>query len=157
MVRFFKYIFLFSMFLPHSVNAGDSLAKAIATSASGIKVQSKRIEILAENIANADTTGLTSADTPYRRKRIFFTQDKDSKTGANIVEVEKISDDRSPFKLVYQPEHPAADLDGYVKYPNVDKILETIDLKEAQRSYEANITAIQITRGMAERTLELMR
>lgn len=157
MRNIFKLILIFIILAYGEANAKDSLNKAMLTSASGMKVQSKRIEVLAENIANADTTGLTPADVPYRRKRIFFSQDIDDKSGANIVKVEKISNDNSTFKLVYQPSHPAADIDGYVKYPNVDKVLETIDLKEAQRSYEANVSAIQITRGMAERTLELLR
>jgi flagellar basal-body rod protein FlgC len=141
---------------PTSSLAG-SLNKSLDTSASGMKAESERIKILTENIANSDTTGLNPDEDPYQRKTIFFQQVYDKNSGANVVKLRKIGVDNSEFKLVYQPSHPAADAEGYVKYPNVDKSLESMDLREAQRNYEANISAIEITRGMMDRSLDLMR
>ena len=152
-----KYIFfIITLMFSQNVFAG-ALDDAIQTSASGMKAQSQRIKIVTENIANEDTTGLNPNEEPYRRKTIFFEEAKDSKTNAKIVKVKKISRDNSDLKLVYLPNHPAANEDGYVKMPNVDKTLESMDLRDAQRSYEANISAIEATKQIQERTLDLMR
>lgn len=135
----------------------SGLESALDVSASGMRAQSERIKVVTENIANSDTTGVDPNEEPYRRKTIFFEEQKDSSTGSNLVKVKKYGKDNSDFKLVYQPNHPAANEEGYVKYPNVDKNLESIDLRDAQRSYEANVSAIENTKQMMERTLDLMR
>jgi flagellar basal-body rod protein FlgC len=134
-----------------------SLTNAIDTSASAMRVQSERIKIVTENIANSETTGLTADEEPYRRKNIFFENVQDKKTGANLLRVRKISESQAEFKKEYNPSHPAADEGGYVRMPNVDRTLESVDLRDAQRSYEANISAIETSRGMNDRALDLMR
>ncbi len=150
------YIFLSLIFLPASSYAGG-FDSAINTASSGMRAQSERIKLVTENIANADTTGINPNEEPYRRKTIFFEEVKDSKSNSNLVQVRKKGTDDSDFKMVYQPEHPAANEEGYVKYPNVDRTLETMDLRDAQRSYEANISVIENTKQMMDRTLDLMR
>lgn len=154
--KFFLLVAVSCLLLPTSSNAG-AFNQALETSASGMKAQSARIKVITENIANSDTTGLSPDQDPYRRKTVFFEQQPDKKTGANVVKIKKIGVDNSEFKTVYQPNHPAANADGYVKYPNVDKMLEAMDLREAQRNYEANVSAITITKGMMDRSLDLMR
>ncbi|MDX1948927.1 MAG: flagellar basal body rod protein FlgC [Rickettsiales bacterium] len=155
-MKIFFYIFLSILFFAeNSFSAG--LKNALDISASGMQAQAERVKIITENIANTDTTGISPNDTPYRRKIIVFQNVKDAKTKANLVKVRKIDTDKSDFKLVYMPEHPAANEEGYVKFPNVDKNLESIDLKEAQRAYEANITAIENTKQMIDRSLDLLR
>jgi flagellar basal-body rod protein FlgC len=154
-ICFLSLVFPVLLFVSNA-EAG-SIKRSMETSVSALKAQSKRMEIIAQNIANYETTGLTANADPYRRKVIFFENRKDPKTGANILSVRRIAQDDADFKLMYQPSHPAANEEGYVKYPNVDRTLESLDLKEAQRSYEANISAIETGKAMIERTLELMR
>lgn len=149
-------MFSFLFFDFGSANAGG-LDSAINTAASGMKAQSERINIATQNIANADTTGINANEDPYRRKTIYFEEARDTKTNSNLVKVRKIGKDNSDFKLVYQPSHPAANEEGYVKYPNVDKSLESMDVRDAQKAYEANVTVIENTKQMMERTLDLMR
>jgi flagellar basal-body rod protein FlgC len=157
MKKYFKYfIFLLAFFFANNSFSG-SLDSAMQTSASAMNAQSERIKVVTENIANTDTTGINPFEEPYRRKTIYFSQEKDKKTGAKLVQVKKIDRDKSDFKLVYQPEHPAANDEGYVRYPNVDRNLESMNLREAQRSYEANISAIEITKQMMDRSLDLMK
>lgn len=151
------YILFFVLLIPFASEAGGGLKKALVTSSAAMKAQSERIKVISENIANSETTGLTSAADPYRRKTIFFENVKDDESGANVLQVKKIERDKSDFKMIYRPEHPAANADGYVKYPNVDRNLESIDIREAQKSYEANVTAIEVTKQMMERSLDLMR
>ncbi len=154
----FNAVYIFILILVFSIDANaGGLKNALEISASGMQAQAERVKVITENIANSDTTGLTQNETPYRRKIIVFENDKDAKIKANLVKIRKIDTDKSPFKLVYKPEHPAANEEGYVKYPNVDKNLESIDLKEAQRAYEANITAIENTKMMIDRSLDLLR
>jgi len=153
-IFFLTFIFAF---VGGIAEARDSFAKAMATSASGLRAQSKRMEIVAENIANSDNTGLTPDGNPYRRKTVYFEEARDSKTGAGIVKVRKISADGGEFKRVYRPDHPASDAEGYLKLPNVDRSLESMDMRAAQRAYEANISVIETTKQMQNRTLDLMR
>ncbi len=143
-----KKLLLISLLLLSSAEDSYSrgLESAVDISASGMRAQSERIKVITENIANSDTTGIDPNDEPYRRKTIFFEEQKDERTGASLVKVKKVSRDNSDFKLIYQPNHPAANEEGYVKYPNVDRNLETMDLRDAQRSYEANISAIENTK-----------
>jgi flagellar basal-body rod protein FlgC len=142
--------------LPLGANAG-SLNNAIDTSASALKAQSARTKVIAENIANSETTGLTADEDPYRRKVISFKTEKDRKTGANLVKVRRVNPTTDPFKMEYRPGHPAANAEGYVKMPNVTNSLESMDLRQAQRSYEANLSAIETSRNMNERALDLLR
>jgi len=153
---FYISLFLLISFVGTPVSAG-SLESALDTSASGMRSQSERMKIVTENIANADTIGINPNDDPYRRKTIYFQEVKDPYSQTKLVTVRKVARDNSDFKLAYQPNHPAANADGYIKTPNVDKNLEAMDLKESQRSYEANVSAIENTKQIMERTLDLMR
>lgn len=151
-------ILFISIVIFFGINASaGSLKNSMNISAYGLKAQSKRMEIVAENIANSDTIGLSPDEDPYRRKVIFFENARDEDLGINTVKVRKIGHDNSDFKLVYKPDHPAANADGYIKLPNVEGSLESMDMREAQRVYEANISAIETTKNMMKRTLDLMR
>jgi len=146
----------FTIFTSNAI-AGDSFKRAMKSSSSALRAQSKRMEIVAENIANSENTGINPNEDPYRRKTIYFESTKDSDSGAGIVKVRRYDVDRSEFKKVYRPEHPAADAEGYVKLPNVERSLESMDMRAAQRAYEANISVIETTKQMMNRTLDLMR
>lgn len=131
--------------------------KSLFVAASGLKAQSGRMRVIAENIANADSTARTPGADPYRRKIPTFEAIYDSKMKANRVEIGRIETDRSEFNLRFNPSHPAANADGFVKMPNVDRLVEAVDMREAQRSYEANLNVISSTRTMLARTLEILR
>lgn len=133
------------------------LNKSMITSASGLRVQSERMRVLAENIANANSTAMTPGADPYRRKIMTFAQAMDRESGARVVEIGDISVDKSPFESRYDPGNPGADAKGYVKLPNIDALIEMIDMKEAQRSYEANLNAIETAKHMISRTVDLLR
>ena len=133
------------------------LSKAMMISASGMKAQSVRMRIISENLANSDSLPSGPNDAPYRRKVVSFSEMLDRKTGVNEVRVSDVGVDRSEFGKRYQPGHPAADADGYVQTPNVNSLLEVMDMKQAQRSYEANINAIETAKAMISRTIELLR
>lgn len=131
--------------------------KSLFVAASGLKAQSGRMRVIAENIANADSTARTPGADPYRRRIPTFETIYDSKMQANRVELGKVENDRSDFNLRYNPSHPAANADGFVKMPNVDRLVEAVDMREAQRSYEANLNVITSTRTMLARTLDILR
>jgi flagellar basal-body rod protein FlgC len=131
--------------------------KSIAIAASGLRAQSGRMRVIAENVANADTTPLRPGEDPYRRKVVTFKERMDHELGAKTVELGQIKRDRSEFKSRYEPGHPLADAQGFVRKPNVDTVIETLDMREAQRSYEANLNVITATRRMLARTLEILR
>lgn len=133
------------------------LEKSMVTAASGMRVQSARMRLIAENIANANSTSNRPGEDPYRRKIMSFAEAMDNETRAQVVEVNKISLDKSPFRDKYDPGNPAADGRGYVKLPNVNALIEMIDMKEAQRSYEANLTSIETAKHMISRTVDLLR
>ncbi|WP_417670914.1 flagellar basal body rod protein FlgC [Roseibium sp.] len=133
------------------------LIKSLFVSASGLKAQNGRMRIIAENIANADSTGRTPGEDPYRRKIPTFKSHFDREMGAQMVELGRLSEDNSPFDTRYEPGHPAANAEGYVKTPNVNTLVETVDMREAQRSYEANLNVIEATRRMVQRTIEILR
>jgi flagellar basal-body rod protein FlgC len=127
-------------------------------SAMGMKVQGERTRIIAENIANADTAALTPDGTPYTRKLITFKNQLDRTYGTELVKVEDVSDDKkTPYNLKFMPDHPGANEAGYVKTPNVSTIVEMSDMREAQRSYEANLGMMEQSRNMAQRTIDLLR
>lgn len=131
--------------------------KSIAIAASGLRAQASRMRVIAENIANADSTAQQPGGDPYRRKITSFRHALDRTLGAQIVGLARVQADTSPFRLKYQPGHPAADANGYVKYPNVNTLVEITDMREAQRSYEASLNVIGATRRMIQRTLDILR
>jgi flagellar basal-body rod protein FlgC len=131
--------------------------KTISVAASGLKAQSGRMRVIAENIANADSTADKPGADPYRRKVPSFNRRFDKDLEASVVELGRIRTDRSAFRTHFDPGHPAADQNGEVKLPNVNSLVETTDMREAQRSYEANLNLISATRRMISRTLEILR
>jgi flagellar basal-body rod protein FlgC len=131
--------------------------KTISIAASGLKAQSGRMRVIAENIANANSTAQTAGGDPYRRRITTFTSSFDRELQAQVVQLGRVQADRSDFMTRHEPGHPAADERGHVKYPNVNSLIESVDMREAQRSYEANINVIGATRRMIARTLDLLR
>lgn len=131
--------------------------KTLMVSAAGLKVESGRMRVIAENVANADSTGNTPGADPYRRKiptvRSAFDRDLD----AEVAKLGKVDRDKSAFEMRYEPGHPAADPNGMVKYPNVSPLIEMMDMRDAQRSYEANLNVVSSTRAMIQRTVDLLR
>jgi len=132
------------------------LLDAMAQAAKGMKAQGVRMRVISENLANAETTGKTSADNPYQRKVVTFKTILNKADAQQEVEVDKVQGDRSDFVLKYDPSHPAADKNGYVKMPNVNPLIEMMDMREAQRSYEANLGVIDMAKSMLMRTLDLI-
>ena len=115
------------------------------------------MRIISENIANADSTAPNAKADPYRRKIPTFHSEMDRALGARVVDMGRVAPDQSPFRTKYQPGHPAADTSGNVKYPNVNSLVEMTDMRDAQRSYEANVNVISATRRMLQRTLEILK
>ncbi len=133
------------------------LENSLTVAASGMRVQASRLRVVAENLANAQATASTPGGDPYRRKVISFASKLDRATGAELVTVRRYDVDRSDFVLRYLPQHPAADERGYVKFPNVNPLIELMDMREAQRSYEANLSVLRSARDMLQRTIDLLR
>ncbi|GHB32405.1 flagellar basal-body rod protein FlgC [Pseudovibrio japonicus] len=131
--------------------------KSMFIAASGLKAQTGRMRVIAENIANADSTGQTPDADPYRRKVPTFTNSFDSKVEAELVRLGKVREDQSEFKLRYEPDHPAANDKGYVKMPNVNTLVEMADMQEATRSYEANLNVVKSSRSMMQKTLDILK
>ncbi|PZU16857.1 MAG: flagellar basal body rod protein FlgC [Citromicrobium sp.] len=131
------------------------LDRSLAISASGLRAQSVRMRVVAENLANAESVADTPGGDPYRRRVATFRAALDGADSG--VEVTGIASDQSDFRLSYQPGHPAADAAGYVRLPNVNSLIESADMKAAQRSYEANLGAIQAARAMLARTVDLLK
>jgi flagellar basal-body rod protein FlgC len=131
--------------------------KTMAIAASGLRAQAGRMRIISENIANADSTPSAPGSEPYRRKIPTFQTEFDRAVGARVVELGKVATDTSDFRLKYEPGHPAADKNGNVKYPNVNALIEMTDMREAQRSYEANVNVITATRRMLQRTIDILK
>jgi flagellar basal-body rod protein FlgC len=129
------------------------VAQAIATS--GLRAQQARMRIIAENLANADSTAKTPGGDPYRRQAPVFEPTKVA--GGRGVRMARVEPDRSEFRQDYEPGHPAADANGYVKLPNVNTLVEALDMREAQRAYEANLNVIETSRAMEMRTLDLLK
>lgn len=133
------------------------LYNAMAISSSGMKAQSMRMRVISENLANSETTADRPGADPYRRKTITFKEELDRTQGIDKLAVKDIKRDQSDFKLKYDPSHPAADKNGYVKLPNVNPLIETMDMREANRSYEANLSSIELSRGMLMKTIDMLR
>jgi flagellar basal-body rod protein FlgC len=131
--------------------------KTLTIAASGLRAQAGRMRIISENIANADSTPSSPGADPYRRKVPTFRTELDRSLGVQLVELGRVQTDQSDFRLKYEPGHPAADKNGNVKYPNVNPLVEMTDMREAQRSYEANINVITATRRMLQRTIDILK
>ncbi|CAA7612789.1 flagellar basal body rod protein FlgC [Magnetospirillum sp. UT-4] len=135
----------------------DELRKSSKIAIAAMKAQSERLRVISENLANVDSLAQTPDGSPYRRKVVTFKSELDRATGLETVKVAKVGPDRSEFLRRYEPNHPAADRDGYVLAPNVNPLIEMMDLREAQRSYEANMAVITSSRAMMSRTIEMLR
>lgn len=134
-----------------------SLSDTLAISTAGMQAQGERLRVVAENIANSDSTGKTAADTPYRRKMVVFQNVLNQELGINTVKITKRTEDQSPFTMKYNPTHPAADAQGYVRYPNVNPIVEMMDMREARRGYEANLNVVEVSKAMLNQTINLLK
>jgi flagellar basal-body rod protein FlgC len=124
---------------------------------SGMRAQAGRMRVVAENLANANSTGATPNDPPYRRQIPTFKDELSRADGINLVHLGRTIKDTSNFKLRFDPSHPAADATGYVRLPNVDPLVESMDMREAMRNYEANLDVIQAARSMITKTIDLLR
>ena len=129
---------------------------AMAVAASALKAQQSRMRVIAENIANANSIAAEKGGDPYRRKVPVFTAQKLS-GGIDGVQMSRVQPDGSDFKSEYDPSNPAADDKGYVKLPNIDPLIEALDMRDAQRAYEANLNVIETARSMQTRTLDLLK
>tara|TARA_R110000868_G_scaffold59946_1_gene183848 strand:+ start:1339 stop:1749 length:411 start_codon:yes stop_codon:yes gene_type:complete len=135
----------------------DDLSISSKVAAAGMKAQATRLRVIAENLANADSTSEVPGGDPYRRKVVTFRNALDRELEADTVKVKRIYSDRSELDSKYDPMHPAADENGYVLQPNVNPLIEMMDMREAQRSYEANMNVISTSRQMIAKTLELLK
>ena len=133
------------------------LDRALRISAAGMAAQSTRLRVVAENLANRDSTGEAPGADPYRRRTVAFANRLDRAMGLETVSVSRIGTAPGEFPMRFEPGHPAADARGYVKTPNVDSLVEVMDMREAQRSYSANLSVLETTRGMLTRAIEALR
>jgi flagellar basal-body rod protein FlgC len=133
------------------------LDKTLSISAAGMDAQTMRLRVIAENLANQDTTGAAPGADAYRRKTVTFEDRMDASLGVSTVRVKQVGKDRSEQALRYDPSNPAANAQGYVKAPNVNSFIEVMDMREAERSYSANLSVLQATRSMLTRTIELLK
>ncbi|SNY94257.1 flagellar basal-body rod protein FlgC [Cohaesibacter sp. ES.047] len=131
--------------------------RSIMIAASGLHAQSGRMRVISENIANAESTGRQPGADPYKRQIPTFRTSFDRELGAKTIELGRILPDKSDFRTRYEPGHPAADEDGYVKLPNVNTLVEITDLQQAQRSYQANLNVISATRTMITKTIDILK
>lgn len=136
--------------------AGD-LNRTLHVSATGMDAQTARLRVIAQNIANQDTTGSSPGSDPYRRQTISFESAMDRAAGVQTVQVKNIGTDGSDWPLRYDPANPASNPQGYVKLPNVNSFIEVMDMREAERSYSANLAVMQATRGMLNKTIDLLK
>jgi flagellar basal-body rod protein FlgC len=139
------------------IGSQGPLARAMASAASGMRAQSMRARVVAENLANSNSTAVGSTGMPYQRKIMTFAQAVDQATGAGVVRPGRTLTDMTPFRSNYDPSHPAADASGYVKMPNVSELVEEADMREAQRSYEANLATLSQARSMFSKTLDILK
>ena len=138
-------------------NDGGDFARSLGIATSGLRAQAGRMRVISENIANADSTAITAGGDPYRRKIPTFASTLDRALDAKVVALGRVRPDQTPFRVKYEPSNPAADAAGNVKYPNVNGLVEMTDLRDAQRSYEANLNIISATRRMIQRTLDILK
>jgi flagellar basal-body rod protein FlgC len=135
----------------------DPLMNSSKIAKAGLKVQAQRLRVISENLANADSLAQTPEGLPYQRKTVTFKNELDREMGTKLVKVDKVRPDTAEFQRRHDPKHPAADRDGYVLAPNVNPLIEMMDMREAQRSYEANLQVIQTSRAMMDRTMDLLK
>ncbi|MFN4088412.1 MAG: flagellar basal body rod protein FlgC [Alphaproteobacteria bacterium] len=133
------------------------LVKSLQISASGMRAQGSRLRVIAENLANAQSTAQAPGGQPYQRKVVTFRNAMDRATGVSEVRADRIQLDRSEFERRFDPGHPASDQDGYLLLPNVKPMVELMDMREAQRSYEANLNVLTASRSMLMRTIDMLR
>ena len=133
------------------------LIKSMRISASGMQAQDARLRVISENLANSDSLGQAPGSDPYQRKIVSFKNVLDRAMGAEVVKITSVSRDKSDFGKRLDRAHPAADQDGYVKVPNVNPLIELADMRQAQRSYEANLSMVEVSKGMLMRTIDLLR
>jgi flagellar basal-body rod protein FlgC len=133
------------------------LSKTLKISAAGMQAQNARMRTIAENLANADSLAETPGADPYRRKMLTFKNILDRSEGVQLVRPDKVIRDKSEFQKRYDPSHPGADADGYVQAPNVNSLIEVMDMRQAQRSYEANLSVIEVAKTMLLRTIDMLR
>jgi flagellar basal-body rod protein FlgC len=136
---------------------GDDFTRSMGIATSGLRAQAGRMRVLSENIANADSTSPIAGGDPYRRKVPTFSSQLDRTLDAKVVALGRVRQDLSAFRVRYEPNKPAADAAGNVKYPNVNSLVEMTDMRDAQRSYEANLNIISATRRMIQRTLDILK
>jgi flagellar basal-body rod protein FlgC len=132
------------------------LSTSLAVAASGMRAQSTRMRIISENIANANSTASTPGGVPYRRQIATMSSDFDSELGATMANAHEPIADQSDFQRRYEPGNPAADKTGYVKTPNVNSLVEIMDMREAQQSYEADVDMMQASKSMLSQTIGLL-
>jgi len=135
----------------------DPLQASLRIGASGLEAQSKRLRVVSENLANSQSTGRTPGADPYTRKTISFESEVDEAMGASLVKVAGIDQQRTRYRVEHHPGHPAADANGFVKMPNVEVMVEVADMREANRSFEANLQVIRQAREMISMTIDLLR
>ena len=135
----------------------NDFLSSLKIAATGLHAQDARMRVIAENLANADSAGRTPDEDPYRRKIPSFRAVMDREVGGTTVEIGRIAYDQSDFTSRFEPGHPAADASGYVRYPNVNTLIETMDMRQAQRTYEANLNVVTVTRQMLGSTLDILR
>lgn len=133
------------------------MMETLRVSAAGMKAQGTRLRTIAENIANADSVATTPGGDPYRRKVVTFKNELDRASGLDVVAVDRVRTDPTAFGKRYQPGHPAADADGYILTPNVNSLIEMMDMREAQRSYEANLNMIKTSKRMLTEAIDILR
>jgi flagellar basal-body rod protein FlgC len=133
------------------------LEDAVQVASHGMRVQSTRVQIASQNLANSDSLATTPGGDPYQRRTVSFREALDRESGLELVEIDRYGVDKSGFDQRYDPSHPAAADNGYVKLPNVEPLVELMDMREAQRSYEANLQAMSMTRSMVSQTLNLLK
>jgi len=133
------------------------LSKTMYVAASGLRAQGERLRVIAENLANADSTAVTAGGQPYQRKTVVFANVLDDATGAQLVKVAGETVDSTGFQRRFDPGHPAADAEGYVLLPNVNPLIEMADMRQALRAYEANLRVVETSKMMVQRTLDLLR
>jgi flagellar basal-body rod protein FlgC len=137
-------------------DTGD-FTKSMSIATSGLRAQAGRMRVISENVANADSTASTAGGDPYRRKVPTFSSELDRALDAKVVALGKVVPDQTAFRVKHDPGNPAADAAGNVKYPNVNPLIEMTDMRDAQRSYEANLNIIAATRRMIQRTLDILK
>jgi flagellar basal-body rod protein FlgC len=133
------------------------LSKTLKISAAGMQAQNARMRTIAENLANADSLAETPGADPYRRKMVTFKNVLDRASGVELVRPDRVIRDKSDFQKRFDPNHPAADADGYVQAPNVNSLIEVMDMRQAQRGYEANLSVIEVAKTMILRTIDILR